>query len=425
MLIDIEKIVIKDRIRKDFGDIQELADDIQANGLINPPVITPGTYELITGERRIRAMKLLGYKQIEVRPMAVKDAEHQLNLEISENEARKDFSKAERIDYARRLERIESLKARERMSDGGKGCQNSDNLRTDDAVAKKLRIGSRDTFRKEKYITENQNSLTPEDFADWDEGKLSTNKAFMKIKAEKEALEQTVKELESQQQSFENYEHLTEMIPELEDLIDTGIVTKDTALAIMKNLSEEEQERFISSLDTTKKITKREMQKYIDKIQSLQKANKDLKEDALLISDSTISALREENKRLETENQILESQKEISDRLAAQYKANSEEYMDVKEKLVHMGLEPGGEYNIFQATVQLTELNSELAELLQNRLAPLKYQPYMFAVKENMLLKKNFMNTLSMLHDWYLTILSYLGEDTDENIIEIKTEEVE
>lgn len=100
MLIDIEKIVIKDRIRKDFGDIQELADDIQANGLINPPVITPGTYELITGERRIRAMKLLGYKQIEVRPMTVKDAEHQLNLEISENETRKDFSKAERIDYA-------------------------------------------------------------------------------------------------------------------------------------------------------------------------------------------------------------------------------------------------------------------------------------------------------------------------------------
>lgn len=138
MLIEIEKIKIKDRIRKDFGNIQELADDIRDNGLINPPVITPDTYELITGERRIRAMKLLGYKQIEVRPIAVKDAEHQLNLEISENEARKDFSKAERIDYARRLERIESLKAKERMSDGGKGCQISDNLRTDDYVSEKL-----------------------------------------------------------------------------------------------------------------------------------------------------------------------------------------------------------------------------------------------------------------------------------------------
>ena len=66
-----------------------------------------------------------------------------------------DFSKAERIDYARRLERIESLKAKGRMSDGGKGRQKSDNLRTDDSVAEKLGIGSRDTYRKEKYIVEN------------------------------------------------------------------------------------------------------------------------------------------------------------------------------------------------------------------------------------------------------------------------------
>ncbi len=49
--------------------------------------------------------------------MAVKkDAEHKLELEILENEVRKDFSKAERIDCARRLERIESLKAKERQA---------------------------------------------------------------------------------------------------------------------------------------------------------------------------------------------------------------------------------------------------------------------------------------------------------------------
>ena len=43
--------------------------------------------------------------------------------------------------------------------------------RTDDIVAEKLDIGSRDTYRKEKYIVENQDSLTLEDFSDWDEGK--------------------------------------------------------------------------------------------------------------------------------------------------------------------------------------------------------------------------------------------------------------
>lgn len=184
MLIEIEKIKVKDRIRKDFGDMQELADDIKENGLINPPVITPDTYELIAGERRLRAMKLLGYQQIEVRPMSVKDAEHQLNLEISENETRKDFSKKERIEYAKRLRVIEELKAKGRMSDGGKGSQISVNLRTDDIVSEKLGCGSRDTLRKEEYIVENQSTLSPTDFADWDEGKLSSNKAFLKIKSQ-------------------------------------------------------------------------------------------------------------------------------------------------------------------------------------------------------------------------------------------------
>lgn len=47
--------------------------------------------------------------------------------------------------------------------------QNSDEgKRTDDIVSKKLGIGSRDTYRKEKYIVDNKSSLSPEDFADWD-----------------------------------------------------------------------------------------------------------------------------------------------------------------------------------------------------------------------------------------------------------------
>lgn len=71
------------------------------------------------------------------------------------------------------------------------------------------------------------------------------------------------------QQTMNNYMRLANAIPELEELIDTGIVTKTTALAMMKNLSPEEQEQLIASLDTTKKITQREVQKYIDEIKEL------------------------------------------------------------------------------------------------------------------------------------------------------------
>ena len=213
------------------------------------------------------------------------------------------------------------------------------------------------------------------------------------------------------------------MIPELEDLVDTGIVTKDTALAIIKNLTNDEQRELISSMDITKKITKKEAKKYIDEIKSLKKENKDLKSSNL--SAEKLSTLRIEKEKLEKENKILESQKKISDELAAQYKSQSDEYMEVKKKLTHMGLEPDGDYNTFQATVQIAELNNELSKLLQNRLAPIKYQSYIFAVKSNDILKKNFLNTLSMLNDWYLTMLSYIREDNnEENIIDIETEEI-
>ena len=42
--------------------------------------------------------------------------------------------------------------------------------------------------------------------------------------------------------TLQNYKLLSDMIPELEDLIDTGIVTKTTALAMMRNLAEDLQD---------------------------------------------------------------------------------------------------------------------------------------------------------------------------------------
>lgn len=41
------------------------------------------------------------------------------------------------------------------------------------------------------------------------------------------------------QQTMNNYMRMASMIPELEDLVDTGIVTPTTALAMMRNLSED------------------------------------------------------------------------------------------------------------------------------------------------------------------------------------------
>jgi len=187
MLINIDQIKVNDRIRKDFGNIEELADDIRDNGLINPPVVTPDN-ELIAGERRLRACQSLGYQQIEVRVMSVKDSEHQLQIEISENENRKDFTFSERVDWAKRLERVERIKAHERQLNGLNNqslvVENSpqrEGGKARDIVANKSGLGSSNTLNKAKFIADNADSDVIKQL---NEEKISINKAYIETKAQ-------------------------------------------------------------------------------------------------------------------------------------------------------------------------------------------------------------------------------------------------
>lgn len=193
MLVDINKIKVHDRIRKEFGDIEELAKDIKDNGLINPPVVTP-EFELIAGERRLRACKLLELKEIEVRVMTVKDYEHQLKIEISENEHRKEFTFSERVEWAKRLEQVEKIKAKERMSLGGQGKENFPTLQARDAVADQAGFGSGKQYEKAKFIEEHAD---PDIIQKLNEEKISIHKAYLETKAKMEAAQKKVQELEA------------------------------------------------------------------------------------------------------------------------------------------------------------------------------------------------------------------------------------
>jgi ParB family chromosome partitioning protein len=61
----IGDIKIGERIRKDMGDIAGLAESIEDIGLLYPIIVTPEG-ELLCGERRLRACKLLGWTEIPV-----------------------------------------------------------------------------------------------------------------------------------------------------------------------------------------------------------------------------------------------------------------------------------------------------------------------------------------------------------------------
>jgi len=81
--------------RRDFDDAQvkELADSIRSEGLLQPIVVrkVKDGYELIAGERRFRAFKLIGQKTITARILEASDASSAV-LALIENLQRADLN---------------------------------------------------------------------------------------------------------------------------------------------------------------------------------------------------------------------------------------------------------------------------------------------------------------------------------------------
>ena len=211
----IDEIIVKDRIRKDAGGMMELINDIKANGLINPVTVNTD-HVLLAGYRRLSACKALGWTDIPAHMVSTENEEQELRVEISENEVRKEFTMTERLDYARRLQRIESIKADQRQKDGKDLSQNSDKGRTDEIVSKQTGIGSRDTLRKAQVIAENKDKFDPEEFKDWDDGKLSTNKLYTQLKQQKSALAEENKRLKDE---VDAEKHKSPIIKTVEKLV--------------------------------------------------------------------------------------------------------------------------------------------------------------------------------------------------------------
>ncbi|MEA1997482.1 MAG: ParB/RepB/Spo0J family partition protein, partial [Gemmatimonadota bacterium] len=85
--------------------IEEMASSIEAQGLIQPVVVNDrgdGNYELISGERRLRAVRKLGWKDIPAVVRKVSD-EKMLEITLVENLQREDLSPVEEAAGYKRL----------------------------------------------------------------------------------------------------------------------------------------------------------------------------------------------------------------------------------------------------------------------------------------------------------------------------------
>lgn len=182
---------------------QEFLTSIKTRGVIEPIVITPDKV-IVSGHQRVRACQELGIPTI-MCDVHTYDNEDQILQDLIETNIRQ---RGDVGGSAKKVgKRIKELERIYGISVGRPNYENNSQLKTQEQLASDMNMDVR---------------------------------------------------------TLQNYKLMSDMIPELEELIDTGIVTKTTVLAMMKQLAPKEQEELISSLDTTKKITQRQMQEFID-----------------------------------------------------------------------------------------------------------------------------------------------------------------
>jgi len=105
MLVQIKDIKIKKRVRKDLGNLEDLKDSLKVYGLMNPITLNR-KYELIAGERRLQAAIQLGWTSINATIIDNLTEVEQLEMEIEENNQRKEFTDAELLEGYKRLKRL-------------------------------------------------------------------------------------------------------------------------------------------------------------------------------------------------------------------------------------------------------------------------------------------------------------------------------
>lgn len=115
----IGDITIGERGRTDLGDVAALAESMKAVGLLHPVVVT-ASLELVAGERRVEAAKVLGWPDIAVTVVDLDNAADVLRAELEENTCRKSLSGYEADVIMEKRERVLAPKAAEAKLEAGK-----------------------------------------------------------------------------------------------------------------------------------------------------------------------------------------------------------------------------------------------------------------------------------------------------------------
>lgn len=239
MEVSISKLIPHRKNTFFFDDLQgdtwiQLCDSIAERGVINPIIITEDNV-IVSGHQRVRACKKLGIEKIPAIVRKYESEDDILRELIETNICQRGGGGLNPIQAGRCIKELERIY----------GIKNGGDRKSD---------------------SHNEKLITQDDIAE---------------------------QFEISKAQLNRYKSLTDLIPELQDAVQSGQITATTAMGFVKRLSPDEQKQLAEQLVGQEKVPSRKVQEYIDTIKEKDAENEKLR---LALSES-------ETKRISAERQ--------------------------------------------------------------------------------------------------------------------------
>ncbi len=226
--------------------MKETVESIKEYGVLTPAVVRPcedGGYEIVAGHRRKHACELAG---LETMPCLVRDIDRDLAtiIMVDTNLQRENISPMEKAQaYKMKLEAIKRRAGRPTKEQGENSPKISANFRSDDEIGTAMGV-SGDTVRN--YIALTQ--LVPELQQMVDDKKIAMTPAYQiaALKPEEQAL--LVDTINSEQATPS-----LSQAQRMKKLSQSGKLNEDTMLSIMSEEKKPEVDKIVLTADTLRK----------------------------------------------------------------------------------------------------------------------------------------------------------------------------
>lgn len=365
-----------------FDDItgepwQEFLKSVETSGIIQPVVITQDNV-VVSGHQRLRACQELGIAEIPVVQRTYADEDAVLKDLLETNIRQRGVDNSNPVKLGRCIKELERLYGIEHG--GNRGNQYTEKV---------ARV---------------QNDLLP--------------------KTESDLAEQ----LKMSQSALKRYKKLADLIPELEDFVETGMITASTALALSRQLAADDQRKLLESLDKETKYSAAKLQPYIDKIKHLEaappkvvkdeetarklsEATRQHAEDARVIKGLRSSEDAQRRRADAAERKLSDSQAQVDD-LQRQLEERDRRLAE-KESEEHTPLD----YFVYtldnndEDAQELVDMAYEVQKILETKLAPLKFKRCMFDIADKSGNRKMITDLVDRVDLWVNEMRDMLNTD--------------